>query len=575
MEAHSDGRRERGDIAIIAAIVLPLIILAAAFAIDLGHIAYVKRHLQKVADVAAIAAAQDLSNPQAGAQASAQYNGFNPDSAGHQMQVTPGYWNPQSPYVQGPTYFTSSIPYGQQVNAAKVQVTENVPFFFVFGQREVSAQAIAWSSNMAGFSISSQLLDLNTQQSALLNSILGGLLGTSVNLGVAGYNALLGTSVSLGQLAQALQVGTVNNLLQANLTLPGLYQGILTAVGNQQNGGVLSSQATGALQQLVGLNVPGSYQVPVGQILQLGLADPNAAVNAQVNVLNLITAAAMVANQHHFVDIPNIGVQLGGLANISLGLYVISPPSIAFGQPGQNPDGTWKTQAHAAQVAVALHIQLLQGIPALGGGLLNIPIYLEVDPAQGHLTSLQCAVPQSGDQVQIGANTGILTAIIGDIPQDALSNTTQPLSASAQPATLLNVLNLIKVTMNPLVIPLSDEAGYGAGNYAYTPLNFSGQPQQSQTIDTNAVGGALGNVLTTLAQQLQQPNSLNVSLLGLNLGLGNVVGALVGALNPILVPLVNSLNGLLVPVLQLLGVQLGSAQVTYNAVSCGNATLVY
>lgn len=454
-------------------------------------------------------------------------------------------------------------------------MSENVPFFLVLGQRKVSAQAIAWSSNMAGFSISSQLLDLNTQQSALLNSILGGLLGTSVNLGVAGYNALLGTSVSLGQLAQALQVGTVNNLLQANLTLPGLYQGILTAVGNQQNGGVLSSQATGALQQLVGLNVPSSYRVPVGQILQLGLADPNAAVNAQVNVLNLITAAAMVANQHHFVDIPNIGVQLGGLANISLGLYVISPPSIAFGQPGQNPDGTWKTQAHAAQVAVALHIQLLQGIPALGGGLLNIPIYLEVDPAQGHLTSLQCAVPQSGDQVQIGANTGILTAIIGDIPQDALSNTTQPLSASAQPATLVNVLNLVKVTMNPLVIPLSAEAGYGAGNYAYTPLNFTGQPQQSQTIDTNAVGSALGNVLTDLAQQMQQPNSLNVSLLGLNLSLGNVVGALVGALNPILGPLVNSLNGLLVPVLQLLGIQLGSAQVTYNAVSCGNATLVY
>ncbi|MBU2718085.1 hypothetical protein HF563_01465, partial [Acidithiobacillus ferridurans] len=126
--------------------------------------------------------------------------------------------------------------------------------FFFGPKKTVQAQAIAWVPNpAAGFSISSQVLNLNTQQSALLNGILGGLLGTSLNLSVAGYNALLGTTVSLGQLAQTLNVGTVNHLLSTNLNLPGLYQGALTVLGNQANGGLLNSQnATGALQQIIG-----------------------------------------------------------------------------------------------------------------------------------------------------------------------------------------------------------------------------------------------------------------------------------------------------------------------------------
>ena len=573
------GHGERGAIAIIAAIVMPIMILALAFGIDIAHLTYVHRNLQKMADMSAIAGAEDIPNAQTVATANAVKNGLQVSTT--QMTVTPGNWNPQIEVA--PTYFSATVPTGHQVNAVQVQLSQTVPYFFFFGPaKTVQAQAIAWTPNAAGFSLSSSLLNISEQQSAILNAVLGGLLGiTNLNLDVASYQGLVNASVNLGQLAQSLSVGTVNNLLSANLTLPGLYTGVLKVLGNQANGGVLnSSNATGALQTLIGsTNVQPTIQL--GQILKLGLAGKNAAANAQVNLLNLITASAMVANQNHFIQIPNIGVHLGGLVNISLGLNVISPPSIAFGEPGKNAQGNWRTQAHTAQVALALHIQLLQLGNLLGGknGVVDIPLYLEVAPAQAHLTTLTCGIPLSQTQAVIGANAGLLTAIIGDIPVNALNNTTQSfneMTRNATGATLINLsllgLPVLTATMaQPLTIPLSDQ---GMG---YTPLTFSGGPSQSQSITTNNVPSALGQTLQALATQLQQPNSLNVhALLNLiTLPAGGLVAGLLNLLNPLLAPLLNLLGNVLTPVLNALGIQLGTATVTYNALSCGNAVLVY
>ncbi|WP_414040072.1 TadG family pilus assembly protein [Acidithiobacillus sp. M4-SHS-6] len=564
---------ERGSLVIMTALVLPIVMLIVFGAIDIAHAVYVQRHLQKIADMAAIAGAENITDASGTANSNAQANGFSTTAPGRSITVSTGNWNPKN--QPAPTYFSTNVPTGSETNAVQVQVSQQVPYFLFLGPPlTLHAQAIAWAPSMAGFTVSSQLLSLNTQQSAVLNALLGGLLGTHLNLGVAGYNGLLSTNITLGQLAQALHVGTVNGLLQANLNLPILYQGMLTALSNQAHGGVISSDAQGALQQLVNLDVPGSYQVPVAKLLNITLAAPDAAADAQVNLLNLITTSAMVANQHHFISIPDLGVHLGGLVNLGLGLQIISPPSIAFGEAGQNPDGTWKTQAHSAQVALALHLQVLG---ALDGGVLNVPIYLEVDPAQAHLTKLTCSVPQNNTRVHIGVNTGVLTAVIGDVPKDALDNTTQPLSAVAKSFNLVNVLNLIKVTMNPLTVPLSGQVGYNNNTYGYTPLRpFIGVPSQNQTLDTNGLGNALGNTLQALQTQMQKPGAVDVQLLGiLNLPLGNVVGTLLAVLNPLLIPLTHLLNDILAPVLQLLGIQLGIATVNYNALSCGNAVLVY
>ena len=567
------GRGERGDIAIIAAIVMPIMILALAFGIDIGHMTYVHRNLQKIADMAAIAGAEDISNASALATGNAVKNGLQTSST--QITVTPGNWNPQ--IEAAPTYFSAAVPNGHQANAVQVQLSESVPYFFFFGPaKTVQAQAIAWVPNpAAGFSLSSTLLNVSEQQSALLNSLLGGLLGIhNLNLGVAAFNGLLNTSVSLGQLAQSIGVGTVNNLLNANLTLPGLFTGALKAVGNQAaGGGLLSTQgATGALQTLIGSTTAQST-IQLSNILKLGLADKNAAVNAQVNLLDLVTASAMLSNQKHFIQIPGVGVNVPGIANIGLGLNVISPPSIAYGEPGMDASGQWRTQAHTAQVALSLQIQLLT---LLGGGVVNIPIYLEVAPAQAHLTSLTCGTPVSQSQVGIGANTGLLTAVIGTPLPNALNNTTQSISEltqNFQGVDLVNVLGLITVHLNqPLIVPLSAQ-----GLNGYQELNFTGTPSQTQDVTTNALGSAVTQTLQALEKELQKPGALTVHALILNLPVGQIVGMLLGILNPVLQPILQVLNDVVAPLLNLLGIQVGQAAVNYNALSCGTIppVLVY
>ncbi|MBU2806911.1 hypothetical protein HF285_01075 [Acidithiobacillus ferrooxidans F221] len=579
------GRGERGDIAIIAAIVMPIMILALAFGIDIGHMTYVQRNLQKIADMAAIAGAEDIPNAQSLAQENAVKNGL-PTSSSTHITVIPGNWNPQ--VETGPTYFSAAVPTGHQANAVQVQLSQTVPYFFFFGPaKTVKAQAIAWVPNpAAGFSLSSTLLKVSEPQSKLLNSLLGGLLGIhNLKLGVAGFNGLLNTSVSLGQLAQSIGVGTVNNLLDANLTLPGLFTGALKAVGNQAaGGGLLSTQgATGALQTLIG-STTAQGTIQLSKILKLGLADKNAAVNAQVNLLDLVTASAMLSNQKHFIQIPDIGIHLGGLVNVSLGLNVISPPSIAYGEPGRDASGQWRTQAHTAQVALALHIQLLQLGALLGGhtGVVDIPIYLEIAPAQAHLTSLTCGAPVSQSQVGIGANTGVLTAVVGDVPSTALNNTVRSLSQltqNAQGATLVNAtllgLPILTVTMKkPLIVPLSAQ-----GLTGYQELYFTGTPSQTQDVTTNALGSALDRTLTALEQELQTQGALNINaaLNLIQLPAGGIVAALLHILNPILTPLLSALDKLLMPILNLLGIQVGQAAVNYNALSCGTIppVLVY
>ncbi|HUX18048.1 MAG TPA: hypothetical protein VMV63_02535, partial [Acidithiobacillus sp.] len=355
--------------------------------------------------------------------------------------------------------------------------------------------------------ISSRVLNLNTQQSALLNGILGGLLGTSLNLSVAGYNALLGTTVSLGQLAQTLNVGTVNHLLSANLNLPGLYQGALTVLGNSANGGLLNNQnAVGPLQQIIG-STTNSSNIQLGKILNLGLADKNAAASAQVNLLDLITASAELANQQHFVDVPGINVL--GLA--SLKLYIISPPKLAYGEPGKNADGTWKTEAQTAQVA--LELQVL-------GSLLTVN--LQASPAVADLMNVACTTPQSQSQVGVKAGTGLLTASIGVLsPQ----------------------------VNQPVVLPQN------FSDHTFTGLPIPQAPSSTgnQPWDIGSTGAG------------QAPVNLNLNVLGL-LNLGPLLN---GVLNPVV--------DLLAPVLKVLGISLGTAKVTYTALSCGTIppVLVY
>lgn len=484
---HPDHAREEGSLVIMFALVLPVMLLMVFGSIDIAHMVLVKRELQKIADMSAIAAAEGIgSGVQTIALQNAQQNGLPNDST---LTATKGYWSPNS--LPGPKHFTATPSPNDPVNAVQVTVSRQVPYMIFLPPATLHATAIAWSPNTAGIGIASTLLNLNTQQSGLLNSILGGLLGTSLNLSLVGYQGLANTNIALGQLAEQLGVGSVNSLLSTNLNLGDLYQGTLNVLSNRVNGGALiSGYAVGALSTLASAVPSGSSTIQLSKIIKLGL-DGASAADAQVNLLGLITASAMLANQQHFVDVP--GVNVLGLA--SLNLYVISPPQLAYGLPGKNSAGQWRTVAKTAQVA--LNLDLL-------GGLASVQ--LQASPAEARLEQVDCALPPDNPSVTVNAGTGILAGQVNLLTGQTPSFT---------PVALAN----------------------------YQSVLFRGYPQQQQTIDSGS-----------------QSITLNLNLLGIPLNLGGILS-----------PIINTLQ----PVLQILGISLGTAQVQYTAVGCGTAQLVY
>ena len=76
---------------------------------------------------------------------------------------------------------------------------------------------------------------------------------------------------------------------------------------------------------------------------------------------------------------------------------------------------------------------------------------------------------------------------------------------------------------------------------------------------------------------ISQPNGLTVSVLGLGLLLPiqTVVAWVVSTLVSVLTPLLNALDQVLVPVLQLLGAQIGVSTVHDLSLTCGQSQLQY
>ncbi|WP_321788714.1 TadG family pilus assembly protein [Paraburkholderia sp. J94] len=576
-------RRQRGSIAIIAAFAV-IFAVAALGVIDIANVYFQKRALQNVADFAALAAAQQMddtcSQPQAVATANASSNGFTAQGSSSTLSVVCGRWDQTGQQANGSASM-SFTPNGRTpYNGVAVTVTQTVPIFFLgMVSRQITATATAQSTIVGSFALATTLAQVN-----LLNGLLGSLLGgAAVNLSVASWNGIANANVKLADIAAAANVGTVKGLLDAQASVASLANVLATAV--QQDGALTAdvSAAVGGLTAFASAAATSATKIAIASnsggtaLLSLGLADAQSAANVSVNALQMLIVAAEIAQQGK----PPVEVQLNlnSLpvvssvlpATASLKVNVLSPPSIAVGQAGPNPGNPpppWRTQAHNAQVTVALNLGFgNQSIAGLVSGItVNLPLYVEVAPATAGLASAQCSTTKAASRFVVETQTGIANLCVGNAPTTAAQ--LQSGSCSGQPAALIDVASLITVKAGLSV---------GLNSPQVWDLTFdgTGKPLSSTTPNTNQLGGSVGNALSSLSTQLMNPNNLSVSLVGLNLGLGVVVGLVTSLLAALLNPLLNALDTALIgPLLQLLGVQVGVANVTGYPLTCGVATLV-
>lgn len=572
--AAMSSRAQRGAVSILAAVWVSVAVITMA-AIDIGHFYYVRRDLQRTADLAAAAGVQTIGSAGSCTAAinSAQLNATKANglSSNGSIQSTCGRWDPS--VNAAPSYFVAA---STPLNALQVVVSQPVSFLFLVGQtRTLTATATAQATNIRSFSLSTSVASLS---GGMINGLLNALLNTNLNLDVASYQGLATAQIKLLDLATALGVSSMNDLLNAQVTVAQLAKAMATVLGQ---GNIVSANVTNALNTIASVST-GTTTIHLGNtssqngLLAVGLGDPQAAATATVNALDVLMAAAEIANGTSAINL-GAALNLSPIASVTAQAQVIQPPVIAVGEAGTYPNGSYRTSAHSAVVRLYLNVALLNlSIPLVATiNALNLPIYIEVGQGNAYLQTTQCSTQLASSYSWISTTPGVAALCIGGDAASNMTNTTVPTSCN-QPAQITSVsLPLLGLGLANVWVQSASGGGLNLNVQppSATVFKFNGVQGDSddyQTTNTNGLGSAVGGLLTQLASGLS--GAIHVTVLGIDVT--GVAAPLVSGLVTLLTPVLQSLDALLIPLLQLLGVQIGVATVHDLGLACGQAQLV-
>lgn len=545
---------------LLGILTLLLATLFAALAVDTGRLLMEQRRMQTVADMAALDASSlaghcgegNVAQVQAAAEASAARNNH-VIAADKTLQITLGRVDVGS---GGLRQFTSTS--AASATAVQVIAAKTVPASFFAGgilgrSIHLSASAVAERQGIAGFVAGSSMVGLSNQQAAILNALLGGILGSPVNLNVMSYQGLAAANVTLAELVEvSTAAASTKELLNSHLSLNewlNLYADAVNASDAVDVG------LTAAMQSLVAANIS-DLTVLFSDVVAVTTDTPEAAAQASVNLFDLIMTTAFVANGNHFINLP-LAVNLpGNLLNVSTQLNLIDPPKMVIGPPGMNAEGQWRTYMETAQFDLTTLIQSTVdlNVAGLAGARAEIDLALKLEMAQGEawLKSLQCAgVNNNQTRVTIGAQPG--TAMLN------LTRATNPHAATGN----------ISVSAVVLFLPVP-VANVGLGlnlplqNPSYTDLeyqvNLADPDDLPQTQHANTAPGlAISNISNAI--------ELDVTLLGaISLPLLDQLIAQ-ALLNQVLTPLLSQVGTATIdPLLAVLGLEIGSMHVHLTTV---------
>lgn len=536
---------------------LLLATLFAALAVDTGRLLMEQRRMQTVADMAALDASAlaghcgegDMAQVQALAQASAARNNH-VIAADKTLDVTLGRVDIGE---AGLRLFTATS--ADSATAVQVTAAKTVPASFfaggILGRRiNLSAIAVAERQGIAGFVAGSSLVGLSNQQTAVLNSLLGGILGSPINLNVLSYQGLAAANITLTDLVEAsAAIGSTDELLNSNLSLNDWLNLYADAVNASD---AVDVGLSAAMQSLVAANV-NDLSAEFSDIVAVTSESSEAAAVAGINLFDLLTTTAFVANGTQSISLP-LSVNLpGNLLNISTQLNIIEPPRMVIGPPGRNAEGQWRTYMETAQFDLNTSVQSTVDLNVLGlvGARAEVDLALQVDMAQGSawLKTLQCG--------QINNNRAIVT--IGVQPGTAMINLARASDPNAETAnvdvsaTLLFVpvpVANVGLGLNiPLQNPTPTDLVYEV-NLADADADDLPQTQHAAT----APGLAISNVTNGIETDVTLLGAISLPLLD-----ELIAQAL---LDQVLTPLLSEIGEATVdPLLSVLGLEIGAMHV--------------
>lgn len=536
-------RDDKGGIAIIACAFFMVGIACAALAVDVGSLYLEKRKSQGIADLAAMAAAGDLAHAEAAARATLVANKMNMQETTFTVEL--GHYEANASKAVAARFVIGALPY----NAARVTVTKPGKIFFAktFADNccQMTVTALAANAQLATFSLGTRLAAL---REGVVNSMLSGLLGGSVNLSVADYNAIASANVGLLQFGKALAT-------QLNLTGVS-YNEVLTAnasVGNVLNAlaaVTTSASAQVALRKIANQSSAASVSVPLpsmvsfGPLGYLGVSDPITGVDPQFNLMDIVNAATTIAGNGKLISI-DLGATIPGVASLTL--------DVALGQPAQQSPwaavGQAEAKVHTAQMRARL-VAEVGGTGILAATRVRLPIFISGAYADGRLTNIACAADGTGS-VTVGAKPGVAYATVGEVSDADLTNfNSNPVATKATMVDLL--LIKVKAYTDPAI---------QVTNTSESSVTFSQSDINNKTIKRVSTR----NIVETLVSSLVS---------GLHLELGplttSAVTPLIGGL---LAPVASPLDQVVYTLLSSLGIRLGEVDVRVHGVRCGGSVL--
>lgn len=386
--------RQRGAISLLAGLTLAFALLCTLLVIDSGRLYLEKRSLQRIADMAALEAAGRKGTCSPGSSAStfanqsATRNSFVAGNGNRTLTINCGTLALD---LDSKRTFTADA---TKSEAIRVVATHAVPRSIAAGiaaifdktptppNIQLSAIAVATGTPpLAALTIRSAAMTIDSTKAALLNPVIGSLLGGTLNLSVANWQGIANTDLSmlsyLNRLKTDLNINAIGytDVLNSNVAVSQLIQ---TAINVLDPAGTLSATAT--IAGLRALKVAaGATTVLLGDLLSVQGSSDIAALNTNLRLLDLVQGIAQLANDKNGIS-SAAQINLAGLAQVTTKVQVIEPPQLsAVGDPSKIDPLNPKTGANRLYVRTAQMRALVS---------INLPVLGAITPLVNTATSL-------------------------------------------------------------------------------------------------------------------------------------------------------------------------------------------
>lgn len=422
---HRRATDERGAVLAVTALAMTALIGATALAVDIGQLTNDNRTQQARADVIALDAARTLggqtsavlSGPTGATVLAVQASATRNNVPFTSLTVDLGNWSNDTfttlatPVIDGviQTVTNTSVP-----KAVRITAKGTVDFAFRPGAQITNRKAVAVQSALVGFSIGSFLVGTTGAQDTVLNSIFG----SAFNAQVLSYQGLASANVTLEALGLNMPVTALSpsQVLNTSISAKNLMLASAAALNDGSH-----TAAVNVLNALAA-SVTTDTMVRLGDFMKAGVGGAEAAADAQFDVLQMLTAAAFVADGSHAITIPSAQVNVPNIGNVTIELDVISPAQWRL--PAYVGDSAETAQVHlkiTPQISIGtsgtvngctsdalkslLSLNVGELLTCTLGGIVNkvitldlnasIPIDLNLAKAKATLTAINCANPQS------------------------------------------------------------------------------------------------------------------------------------------------------------------------------------